>query len=247
MTEQDTLAVVDSKSSESSSKFPTAEPGAELLEALSALMDNEADELELRRVIKNLQLHPELSETWRRYHTVRASLQQDIHAVPSVNLLSGIHAKLGSQVVVVPQAGWTRALSGRFLRIAGQGVIAASVAGAVLIGGSLMQSAKTTSDGQNSASVAQVVSQGNKPAVLQRENEKLPVFSGDYNSATPTRTVSLDADARGRLERAVRNYSGTAVINVDTTPMFPTQFTPFRPRDSSQLEVDSNSAQHKTR
>jgi negative regulator of sigma E activity len=248
MIEQDTLVVVDGKNSESRSTSVKAEPRAELLEVLSALMDNEAEELEVRRVVKSLQPHPELSETWRRYHAVRASLRQDIHAVPGVNLLAGIHAKLGSQGAVAPRAGWKWALGERFMRIAGQGVIAASVAGAVLLGSSLMQNAKTTSDEQSSVSLAQVAAQGDEPAVIQTESGKLPVFSGDYNNATPTRTVSLDADARSRLERAVRNYSGTsAVINVNTTPMFPTQFTPFRPGDSSQLSVDSNPSQHKTR
>ena len=47
-----------------------------LNEALSALMDGEANELELRRILRELPARPELAAAWTRFHTVRASLQQ---------------------------------------------------------------------------------------------------------------------------------------------------------------------------
>ncbi|MEQ8953112.1 MAG: sigma-E factor negative regulatory protein [Gammaproteobacteria bacterium] len=46
-----------------------------LKESLSALLDNEADQLELRRVLKAVQQDPELLATWQRYSTVQALLR----------------------------------------------------------------------------------------------------------------------------------------------------------------------------
>ena len=46
-----------------------------LKEALSAAMDGEADEFELRRVIDEIGRDDELHATWERYHLARAALQ----------------------------------------------------------------------------------------------------------------------------------------------------------------------------
>ncbi len=44
-------------------------------ESLSALLDNEGDELELRRVLKNSASDREIVQLWSRYHTVRSVLR----------------------------------------------------------------------------------------------------------------------------------------------------------------------------
>jgi len=44
------------------------------LESLSALMDSEADDLELRRVLKACDKQPELMAAWERYHLVQSIL-----------------------------------------------------------------------------------------------------------------------------------------------------------------------------
>ncbi len=43
-------------------------------ESLSALMDGEADELELRRLLKALDKDPELAQRWQRYHLAQSIL-----------------------------------------------------------------------------------------------------------------------------------------------------------------------------
>jgi sigma-E factor negative regulatory protein RseA len=50
-------------------------------ESLSALMDDEADELELRRVLRQVRDDPELLARWERYHLVSAVLRRN--AVPA--------------------------------------------------------------------------------------------------------------------------------------------------------------------
>jgi len=45
-------------------------------ESLSALLDNEADELELRRILKSCEQDPELLTTWERYNLVQSLLHE---------------------------------------------------------------------------------------------------------------------------------------------------------------------------
>lgn len=190
----------------------------QLNETLSALMDDEADSLEMRRLVKSLAENPELADRWRRYHAVRASLLQETHVVPSVDLLPGIRAKLNAgQSVARP----SRAVGGRLVRFIGQGAIAASVAGAVLLGYPLLQTADS-----GSASGALVAEQMETPAAVSNETVDVPVLNSEYTASPLTRTVSIDEAARDRLQQAVYEFSGTpAVLNSDT-PMFPVSLEP---------------------
>ncbi len=43
-------------------------------ESLSALMDGETDELELRRLLKSMESDPELAQRWQRYHLAQSIL-----------------------------------------------------------------------------------------------------------------------------------------------------------------------------
>ncbi|WP_404374678.1 sigma-E factor negative regulatory protein [Vreelandella aquamarina] len=63
-------------------------------ESLSALMDSESDELELRRVLKSLPDDADAAETWRRYHLARSMMQRERGVDVSVDLSAGIMARL---------------------------------------------------------------------------------------------------------------------------------------------------------
>ena len=187
----------------------------ELFQSLSAMMDDEAENLELRRVVKASASDSELAAKWGRYHAVRASLRQEMHQHPAVDILSGIREQLAAE----PVAGRpvNRSIASRVLRLAGQGAIAASVAAAVLFGSSL----QIASD-RSAPDTQQMV------AVDAGTQQSMPALNGDFSASPLTRTVSLDDAARDRLARAVRNYSGTsAVLNTATTPMFRSQLEPF--------------------
>jgi negative regulator of sigma E activity len=203
----------------------------QLIETLSAMMDDEADGLELRRVVKELNAEPQLAATWGRYHAVRASLQQEMHQLPAVNLLAGIRSQLAVEPAVAGKLVNSRSFTGRLLRWAGQGAIAASVAGAVLLSYPLLQTAST----QESADASLVA------ATVVQSQEFLPTLNGDYNASPLTRTVSLDEAARGRLEQAVRNFSGSsAVLDIGSTPMFRSQLEPFAGTPASTDELKQN-------
>lgn len=63
-------------------------------ESLSALMDSESDELELRRVLKALPNDADAADTWRRYHLARSMMQREQGVDISVDLSAGIMARL---------------------------------------------------------------------------------------------------------------------------------------------------------
>ncbi|HSP59088.1 MAG TPA: sigma-E factor negative regulatory protein [Halomonas sp.] len=66
-------------------------------ESLSALMDNEGDELELRRVLKSLDDSPDAAETWRRYHLMRSMMRREPGVDVATDLSAGIMARLVSE------------------------------------------------------------------------------------------------------------------------------------------------------
>ncbi|MCK0743747.1 sigma-E factor negative regulatory protein [Chromohalobacter nigrandesensis] len=102
-------------------------------ESLSALMDNEGDELEIRRVMRSLQDAPEDADTWRRYHLARSMMQRDRGVDVSADLSAGIMARLADEPEVQESAtsGTRRAVPFSF---AGSAAIAAAVSLMVITG-----------------------------------------------------------------------------------------------------------------
>ncbi|MCK0768158.1 sigma-E factor negative regulatory protein [Chromohalobacter canadensis] len=102
-------------------------------ESLSALMDNEGDELEIRRVMRSLQDAPEDAETWRRYHLARSMMQRDRGVNVSADLSAGIMERIaeepGQQEATTPDT--RRAVPFSF---AGSAAIAAAVSLMVITG-----------------------------------------------------------------------------------------------------------------
>ncbi len=70
-----------------------------LRESLSALMDNEGDELELRRVLKSLDGSPDDAEAWRRYHLARSLMHRDRGIDVSTDLCAGVMARIEAEPV----------------------------------------------------------------------------------------------------------------------------------------------------
>jgi sigma-E factor negative regulatory protein RseA len=61
-------------------------------ESLSALMDGEADELEIRRVLNQLDKDDELRESWKNYHLMGSLMREE--TFDSVDLTQGINNAL---------------------------------------------------------------------------------------------------------------------------------------------------------
>lgn len=109
-------------------------------ETLSALMDNEADELELRRLLKDLPGEPELAETWKRFHLTRSVLHNDemlaVSSAATDRIFAAIAAEPSYESPRVDKPGSVAKprVHSVWLETAGRLAIAASVALAVFAG-----------------------------------------------------------------------------------------------------------------
>ena len=111
-----------------------------LRESLSAAIDDEADEFELRRVLDEMQKDPELRHLWERYHTVGRMLRGE-RVDPGNQLRERVWAALGDADAEVPEVAAGAASGGRaggrsgpwLGRVTGMAV-AATVAFAIIFG-----------------------------------------------------------------------------------------------------------------
>ena len=62
-------------------------------ESLSALLDNEADDLSIPRVLESYEENPDIAEKWRRYNLVQAAIHDDVVQV-SPNLRKEIYESI---------------------------------------------------------------------------------------------------------------------------------------------------------
>ncbi len=177
-----------------------------LLESASAFMDNQAESLEVRRILREFSGNAQLASKWRRYHLISAGIHHDLHLNPAVDLLTGIHARLAAEALPTLPAV---AKSGRFLvRFVGQGVIAASFALVALMAVSVFnQSGQNMQPAGVVAAVDTTAAVQTKTAAAADLNTAMPVVGGEYNPSELSRTASLDstldAAALTRLQDAV--------------------------------------------
>ncbi|QRY81769.1 anti-sigma factor [Pseudomonas sp. PDNC002] len=131
-----------------------------LQESLSAVMDNEADELELRRVLAACGEDAELRATWSRYQLARAVMHRE-PAMPKLDIAAAVSAALADEVAPAPRSRnpW---------RNVGRLAVAASVTLAVLAGVRLYHQDDSVANGlaQQGATPQIALPQVQGPAVL---------------------------------------------------------------------------------
>ncbi|MGR2740081.1 sigma-E factor negative regulatory protein [Billgrantia sp. Q4P2] len=147
-------------------------------ESLSALMDSEGDDLELRRVLKSLEDEPDAAEAWRRYHLMRSLLRRDHDIDVRTDLSAGIMARLEAEpapVVEEPRIAPRRSYP--FARSAG---IAAAVTLMVITGVQFYQGSDfTTTEGD-----AQLADSEARSATAQPQRS-LAAQAGSGSQAMP--------------------------------------------------------------
>jgi len=178
-------------------------------ESLSALMDNEGDELELRRVLKSLDESPDSAETWRRYHLMRSLMRHEPGVDVATDLSAGVMARLQDEPVPVREAD---VASRRPMSLARGAGIAAAVS-LMVIGG--VQFYNGSFDATPSGS--ELASQGSRGAELQAS----PAALGEAESA------SSGFDSRASLPRLPLFHTptgdsrGAMTVGADfDTPLF---------------------------
>lgn len=183
--------------------------GQALQESLSALLDNETDELELRRVLA-ASGDAETRATWARYQVARAVMHKEL-LMPHLDLAAKVSAALADE----PQVPVARRLPWAGL---GRLAVAASVTVAVLAGVRLYNQDDITSTqlAQNSPQSMLAAPHLQGPAILAGYNANAKAEQGVRFNAARTADLTwqqqrLPAYVRQHAQQAAAVGSQTAV------------------------------------
>ena len=171
-----------------------------LQESLSAVMDNEADELELRRVLSAVD-DSETRATWSRYQVARAAMHKEL-LMPRLDIAAAVSAALADEAAPVKASrGPWRGL--------GRLAVAASVTLAVLAGVRLYNQneiAGVELAAQQSAQQGVAVPQVQGPAVLAGYSESSEQATGPMASGV------MQGQAGQRLPGYLRQHAQEAAL-----------------------------------
>ncbi len=171
-----------------------------LAESLSALIDNEASEMEMQRLLKALDADPELKTTWSRYQIASAGLKGKLPVLASSDFAARVSAAVDAEetyssvATVVPVAATGNnvvAMPMRWWQQVGRAAVAASVAGVLIVGVQQYQAVVP-----QSAEIA-----GNNPAVTPTvlpEAKVANLPSGINAPALSARTVAVQSGYESR-------------------------------------------------
>ncbi|WP_222909168.1 sigma-E factor negative regulatory protein [Pseudomonas sp. DNDY-54] len=184
-----------------------------LHESLSAVMDNEADELELRRVLA-ADGETEMRSTWSRYQLARAAMHKEL-IEPRLDIASAVSAALADEpahAAVKPQRfAW---------RNMGRLAVAASVTVAVLAGVRLYN--------QSDVAGPQIAQQAAQPSIAVPQTTQGPAVLAGYNgesSAPEAQTAGAQVSADGwhekRLPAYVRQHAQQAAFGSGSESALP--------------------------
>ncbi|WP_026038074.1 sigma-E factor negative regulatory protein [Halomonas sp. KM-1] len=147
-------------------------------ESLSALMDNEGDDLELRRMLKSLEEQPDAAEAWRRYHLMRSVMRRDHDIDVSTDLSAGIMARLEAEPV--PEMEAPRIAPRRIQPFARSAGIAAAVTLMVITGVQFYNGTDFTRSGGETE-----LADNQAPAAVGQTQRNLVAQAGSGSQATP--------------------------------------------------------------
>jgi len=171
-------------------KRGTAMSREALHESLSAVMDNEADELELRRMLAGD--NPELRATWSRYQLARAAMHKEL-IEPRLDIASAVSAALADEAAPVKaqRNGW---------KGLGRLAVAASVTVAVLAGVRLYN--------QNEVAGPQLAQQAPQPSISVPQTSQGPAVLAGYSEQTeaPVQAAADGAPVEGWHEERLPSY-----------------------------------------
>ncbi|GAB2196194.1 sigma-E factor negative regulatory protein [Sessilibacter sp. MAH4] len=186
-----------------------------LKQSLSALMDGEASELEVRRLLQQSDKDAEVRETWSRYQLAGRLLRGEQAAVPMIDLSASISELISEEEThsvaapVEKKAGLSR-----FFGHAGRAAIAASVAVVAVFVVNTYQDAP-------SEGAAPVVAEIQAPASSNNDAANLPIGYG--TDGLSARTVSTDSSRYDEKRRSAQ----------------PVQFIPRTDSRTGQSEVSN--------
>lgn len=78
----------------------TQKPSDQILESVSALVDNEASEIELHRILKNVGRDDVVRERWRRYHLIGSVMRRERMLIDSFDVSSAVAKAIAQDAVL---------------------------------------------------------------------------------------------------------------------------------------------------
>ena len=181
-----------------------------LQESLSAVMDNQADELELRRVLAASDA-PEVRATWSRYQIARAVMHKEL-LEPRLDIAAAVSAALADDAPLALKQE-QRGLWHTVGRLA----VAASVTVAVLAGVRLYN--------QDDITGTQLAQQANQPA-LSIPQVSGPAMLAGFNTSEEQAGPAVGAVGQGqpgwheqRLPAYLRQHAQQAAMSTGESPL----------------------------
>lgn len=99
-----------------------------LRESISALVDDEAQELELHRVLANMEENEELRHTWRRYQAASFTMKRQMDCRFDMDISDRVSAALVDEPIIDSDVPVEKTLSARIFKPALSMAVAASAA-----------------------------------------------------------------------------------------------------------------------
>lgn len=181
-----------------------------LQESLSAVMDSEADEMELRRVLSASD-DAELRATWSRYQIARAVMHKEL-LEPRLDIAAAVSAALADEALPVQSKAAARGP----WRSVGRFAVAASVTVAVLAGVRLYN--------QDDVASTQLAQQAAQPALSAPQTQSpvmLAGFStaGEQQAVTETASEATPGWHDQRLPAYLRQHAQQAAMNANESAL----------------------------
>ncbi len=118
----------------------TQKPTDQILESVSALVDNEASEIELHRILKNIGHDDVVRERWRRYHLIGSVMRRERVLLDSFDVSGAVASAIAQEVsfasadksLVAGESG--KSTSSAWRAVLAKSGVAASFAAVVVLG-----------------------------------------------------------------------------------------------------------------
>lgn len=218
-------------------------------EELSALMDGEASEMELRRTLKSLDSDSELLQKWRRYHVSRSVMQGDLKETRSaeftqLDLTKAVSAAIDKEpahdVSFEDKPSWVA----KVLQPLSSVAVAASVSAMVVFGWQLFQQQggdisnpnfAANSSGQVAPTLVASVNQSQAAPVVRSQANTGFVTVSESRSAVQSKPVvqheivRMPTNKNQRLNHYLVSHSGNAALNTASGSMSYTRVVHIAP------------------
>jgi sigma-E factor negative regulatory protein RseA len=150
-----------------------------LRESISALVDGEANEMDLHRVLKASETDGDVRQSWRRYQAISAVIKNEERSLLQIDISAGVKTALADDKVAI--GGRISEMLKPMMSVA----VAATVTVAILTGTQIYQVAS----GGGNASL-------NEVATTENFNSSAPVTAGQFNNLAMPASVSTDVYAK---------------------------------------------------